>query len=337
MVLAIALSACGGVKMTLINAEQAKPNNVWVFFAVNKKNGDPVGGLKASDFEIYEDGGLVSPFESKQVIQNPEVAAVMYTLLLLDVSGSMTESGKINELVNAAELFTEQVSKTQKVGVYAFDGSKNIHPIVPFTAASGSVQGGLEGLREYRAKDPSTNLHGAIVQGLRTLKKGLAREKKPLKFGTLVVFSDGADRAARVSREEMLDEIKKEEYDFYELFAIGIGDKDELKGAKLKQIGRDGTRVSEDSEKIRELFEDVATTIENHTKRFYLLSYCTPARAGTHEVRVRVAPEGKKKRGKLRHEFDAEGFGPPPQCDPERLPRFKLDDVEPMSDNDSRG
>ena len=87
------LLACASLNVSRINSAQAKPNNVWVFFTV--QDGDePVAGLTADDFEIYEDEELVSKFESRQTIINPDVAAVMYTLLLLDVSGSITESGR---------------------------------------------------------------------------------------------------------------------------------------------------------------------------------------------------------------------------------------------------
>src|SRR5688572_28684403 len=179
------LSGCGAsLQMTHINSEQKKPNNVWVFFSVQQGK-EPVAGLAAEDFEIYEDGAKVSTFESQQVILNPEVAAVMYTLLLLDVSGSITESGQIEPLVDAVDLFVERVGKTQRVGVCAFDGDAKLHAIVPFTTAEQSVRGGLAGLRTYKARDPSTNLHGAVVAGLEVLDRGLARDDKPLKFGTL--------------------------------------------------------------------------------------------------------------------------------------------------------
>lgn len=326
----VCASCGGGLKMTRVNSEQKRPNNVWVFFTV--EDGDePVAGLQAQDFQIYEDDGLVSPYESKQVIQNPEVAAVMYTMLLLDVSGSMTESGKIDQLVDAAQLFTETVGQSQKVGVYAFDGSKKIHSVVPFTSRQGSVEGGLEGLRTWTPKDNSTNLHGAVVEGLRTLDKSLQREKKPLKFGTLVVFSDGADRAARVSRKEMLEEMDKEVYDNYELFAIGLGEESEMEQANLDEIGRDGTTVGEDPAEVSKAFETVAKRIEQHTKRFYLLSYCTPARKGKHKVRIEVEVE-EKGSGSLEYEFNADDFGPPPQCNPDRKPTFDLEDVEPPAE-----
>ncbi len=320
----------GGLKVTKINSDQKKPNNVWVFFTV--EDGDePVAGLTADDFKIYEDDGLVSPFESKQVIQNPEVAAVMYTILLLDVSGSMTESGEIESLVDAAKKFTEKVGESQKVAVYAFDGSEDIHSVVPFTNRKGSIDGGLDGLRNWRPKDNSTNLHGAVVKGLETLDKALQREPKPLKFGTMVVFSDGADRAARVSRQEMLEAMDKKEYENFEFYAIGLGDDAELEEAKLGEIGRDGTYTGREASRTSEAFSEVAEKIEAQGKRFYLLSYCSPARKGDHEVRIEVDVE-EKGSGSLEYTFNADGFGPPPQCDPERQPTFDLEDVTPVDE-----
>jgi hypothetical protein len=313
--------------VTRINSEQRKPNNVWVFFSVERGD-EPVAGLTAESFAIYEDDSLVSIYESQQVIQNPEVAAVMYTLLLLDVSGSITESGQIDPLVDAAELFTERVSQTQKVAVYAFDGAPKIHPIVPFAGAGGALDGGLTGLRKYKPKDPSTNLNGAVVQGLEQLKRDLRRDKRPLKFGTLVVFSDGADRASRVSRESLLEALDKPDYKDFKRFAIGIGDEAELEKARLEAIGRDGTERGDDRAKVKTAFDTIAATIERQARRFYLLSYCTPARRGKHTVRIEVHQDGIAGTGSLEYGFDAEGFGPPPTCSPDRKPMFRLDKVD---------
>jgi len=319
--LTVPLVACTSLTLTRLNSAQRKPNNVWVFFTVERGD-EPVAGLQAEDFQIYEDGDLVSVYESKQVIQNPEVAAVMYTMLLLDVSGSISESGSADQLVDAAELFTSRVGKTQKVGVYAFDGEKEIKSVVPFTEAQGAVEGGLEGLRTYKPKDPSTNLHGAVMEGLKELKKQLDKEKKPLKFGTLVVFTDGTDRAARFSREDMKQEMLKEQYTDYEMYAIGVGA--EIKKAGLGDIGRDGTELANESADVKAAFERVADRIERHTKRFYLLSYCTPARKGQHTVRIVANAKDPKGSGDLEWDFSADGFGPPPDCDPNTPPAFPL-------------
>ncbi len=325
---AAALSACGpSLKLTKINSAQRKPNNVWVFFTV-ERGGEPIGGLAADDFRIYEDGALVSKYESQQVIQNPEVAAVMYTLLLLDVSGSITQSGRIDALVDAAERFIARVGTAQKVGVYAFDGASRLHTVLPFTGAEGALEGALERLRKYRAADPSTNLHGAVVQALAQLRQDLNRDERPLKFGTLVVFSDGADRAGRIDRASMLDALDDPAYAQFERFAIGIGDSAELRRARLEDIGRDGTEEGGDGGTIKQAFDRIAARIAAHSRRFYLLSYCTPARRGSHTVRVEARHANASGSGSLQYTFSADGFGPPPPCDPRRKPSFRLDDVQ---------
>jgi hypothetical protein len=334
--LALAGLGCGGgLNVTRINSAQKKPNNVWVFFTVDAGEDEPVGGLTAEDFEIYEDGELVSKFESKQKIQNPEVAAVMYTMLLVDMSGSITEAGQADALVDAAKQFSERVGKQQKVGVYAFDGEAKIHSVVPFTEAQGSVEGGLEGLRKYKPKDPSTNLHGAVVEGLKELKEELDKDKRPLKFGTLVVFSDGTDRANRVTRDQMKEEMGKDDYEHYEMFAIGVGA--EIEKARLDEVGRDGTELVSDQSKVNEAFDKIAARIEAHMKRFYLLSYCTPSRAGEHEVEIVANRRDPEAKGSLTYKFVADGFGPPPECNPDTPPSFDLKATAPVEEGSKGG
>lgn len=372
--LTCAVGCGGGLTVTRVNSAEDKPNNVWVFFTV-KDGEEPVGGLSAEDFEIYEDDKLVSTFESQQKILNPEVAAVSYTLLLLDMSGSVTESGGAEPLVDAALKFSERVSKSQKVAVYAFDGAEKIHPIVRFSTAEGQVKSGIESLRSYKADDPSTNLHGAVVKGLETLKEGLDKDKKPLKFGTLVVFTDGTDRASRVSDQEMREAMKQEEYAHYEMYAVGVGA--EIEKASLDTIGEDGSELVEDEAKLGEAFDRIAARIEAHMRRFYLLSYCTPSRKGEHRVRIvatadvdskgkagtsaeaewgtgddfdpeeheaerkekaekRKSGDIKTRSGEVEYTFNADGMGPPPQCDPERKPQFKLEASFEDEDADAR-
>jgi hypothetical protein len=224
------------------------------------------------------------------------------------------------------------VGKSQRVAVYAFDGSPKIQPVVPFTEARGSIEGGLDGLRNYKPRDPSTNLNGAVVEGLRTLKRELDRDHRPLKFGTLVVFTDGTDRAARVTRAELEDEMGKPEYATYELLAIGVGA--ELDSGQLSAVGRDGTELAENLGKVEAAFDKMALRIEGHRKRFYLLSYCTPSRNGDHRVEIRARTNDGT--GSLEYGFSANGFGPPPDCDPQRRPTFSLQaEAEQQAASDS--
>ena len=62
--------ACGcggsGLKLRLIDASHQRPSNVAVYFTVDTFTGEPVGGLTAESFRIYEDGELVSATEDRR-------------------------------------------------------------------------------------------------------------------------------------------------------------------------------------------------------------------------------------------------------------------------------
>ena len=323
-VLAAALVAgagCARLELTSIKATQQRPSNVAVYFKVQTGSGEPVGGLTADSFRIYEDGQLVSQYESKQTILNPEVAAVHYTLLLVDMSGSVSESGNGELIAQAVGTFTDRVEKQQRVAIYAFDGGPNLYPIVPFTDQPGSAKAGVQQLSAFKPRDPSTNLNGAVVKALDELDAALGRATQPLKFGTLVVFTDGTDRANRVPADAMVQHIREKPFD---VFAIGLGA--EIKEPQLKEIGKNGTAMAADKSAVVKAFDDIGAQVEARTRSYYLLSYCSPSRAGKHEVRIEASASDSQGRsekiGSLEADFDATGFAP--GCDPNAPPSFDV-------------
>jgi hypothetical protein len=315
------LTGCAGLQLTPIKASQQRPSNVAVYFRVQDSGGEPLGGLTADRFRIYEDDQLVSQYESKQTILNPEVAAVHYTLLLVDMSGSVSESGTGATLVDAVGAFTDRVEKQQKVGIYAFDGSPDLYPIVPFTDQPGSAKAGVQQLSTFKPKDPSTNLNGAVVRALDQLDDALGKATQPLKFGTLVVFTDGTDRANRVPASDMNQHIKEKPFD---VFAIGLGA--EIQPDQLANIGKSGTAMAADKTAISKAFDEIGAKVEARTKSYYLLSYCSPSRAGQHQMRIEAFvknnPNDAEQVGSLKSDFDATGFAP--GCDPSTPPNFDV-------------
>lgn len=313
-----AITASGCLRLTLVDASVRKPSNVAVYFSVTDLQKRPVPSMEATQFKIYEDGKIVSAFESKQTILNPEVAVVQYTLLLMDMSGSVTASGRTGELTEAASLFAEKVGKTQQVAVYAFDGAKELHPIAGFSVGGGNLRGSIAALSSYKPRDPSTNLNGAVVEGLKLLQNQMEHANQPIRFGTLVVFTDGSDHAHRVEKQkvmEALDQIG----DTMNVFVIGVGA--EIDAGELNAIGRTKTILSKDPSVVRKAFADLGQIVEDYAKCFYLLSYCSPARAGEHDVTIEAHPPGKGK-GSLSYHFNAAGFTP--NCDPNTPPSFDV-------------
>lgn len=312
---ALLLPACAGLKLDLRNSSVQKPSNVALYFSVETREGLPVPGLTAESFRIYEDDRLISPFESKQTILNPEVSVVSYIVLLLDMSGSITESGSLPALIDAAGSFAERITRKHHVAVYGFDGGAELIPVVDFSTSHAAVQGGLKRLSHKRAKDPSTNLNGAVVESVNVLEKQMSRSKQPLRFGTLVIFTDGTDRAHRVTEDAMFDALDEASVN---VFVIGVGG--EISVEQLAKLGRTGFVQAAEMTAISTAFDDVAALIEAAGKKFYLLSYCSPARAGTHTLTVEVESAGH--RGSLETPFNADGFGP--KCDPGKKPVFAV-------------
>ncbi|MBX3275894.1 MAG: VWA domain-containing protein [Sandaracinaceae bacterium] len=311
--LALLLAGCGGLRLAVVDSAYRPPSNVAVYFTVDTASGEPVAGLTADAFRIYEDGRPVSVSESRQTIVNPELAAEHYTLLLVDMSGSVTESEQVPMIEQAANELTSALESHQRVGVYAFDGSAEIHRVTPFTGSSGAASAGVGRISGFRARDPSTNLHGAVVAAIRELDQAMARSTVPLRFGTIVVFTDGTDQAARVDARDMRTAIDESTHD---LFAIGVGD--EIDEGTLSRIGREGYIMVDDLTAIRAAFQEISQRIVRMTQRYYLLSYCSPARAGTHRVTVEAVTEAGS--GSASYEFDATGFGP--NCNPDQPPPF---------------
>jgi von Willebrand factor type A domain len=320
--IAIAVVAAGGCRgrqpgltLTMVDSSVRRPSNVAVYFAVDTSEGEPVPGLTAESFRIYEDGNLVSEHESKQTILNPEIAAAHYTVLLIDMSGSVTESGDLPTISAGAGAFADQVGQYQEIAVYAFDGRKEIVQLSGFSKNKEAIHGGIERLDGFQSKDPSTNLNGAVDQALVVLDRQLRRANVPLRFGTLVVFTDGTDHAGRVKAEDLYDAIDKSPHD---IFVIGVGA--EVNEEELGSIGRDGVVLSKNRAEIASSFEQAAARVAAATRRYYLLGYCSPARAGVHEVTIEAAVE--KRVGSLSYEFNADGFRAP--CDPNQPPSFSI-------------
>lgn len=307
------LGGCAGLNLQMVDRSVQRPSNIAVYFTVDTTRGEPVADLTPADFRIYEDGHPVSVFESKQTILQPEVAAAHYTLLLVDMSGSVAGSPDMEKVVSGASAFANQVGRYQKLGVFAFDGSAQIAQLVPFGAAS--PENIARALLSHRPRDPSTNLNGAVVQAVKVLEHQMTQATVPLRFGTLVIFTDGTDHAARVSRDALLAAVNEAAV---EVYAIAVGA--EVNDREIRAIGRNGTFMSKNPADIQRGFTEIGARIEAMSKRYYLLSYCSPARAGAHNVEIEAVKNGRS--GRLGYDFKADGFGP--NCDPNQKPAFSV-------------
>jgi hypothetical protein len=323
VMLALASAGCGilgGVRVETVDASAQKPSNVALYVEVTDQ-GEPVTNLELKNFKIYENEELLSPRQTGKKLLPTQAFTDQRILVLVDVSGSPAPDQR--ELyAKAAEAFVRKLVADAPVIVKAFDGGPNLIPVAEF--ARGAEKHAVPALASVKGSDSSRNLNGAIVTGLKELDE--RGGGKPVKLGTLVVFSRGPDLAGRVSSDVVSDALHETKND-----VVGI-----VIGPDSHQLDflPGGVVHAEDGDSLPIAFEEAGMRVSAAHRKYYLVAYCSPARAGQRRVRVEVSytdTEGNEKSGDTSYELDATGFGS--GCNPETPPRFE----HPKPRADTRG
>lgn len=323
------VGSCLDLKLAEGGFTSGSPAKVSLFFTVDTCGGLPVSGLTSDKFEILEDGKVVSPYESQQAIQPRGQKFRIYSLVLIDLSGSLLRSGEFPKLRDASVALVQKLTgdgSGNQVAVYGFDGRANIFPVSNFTSDTQTLVNAIDSLSVeecrvaadcaaysdrrscagWRCVDDSTNLNGAVVQGLERVDQALDSDPTiSFRKGALVVFTDGTDQAGRVTVKDTRARVEASKH---RVFSVGLGG--EVDESVLKAYGKDGFQPASRPEELASAFDQVASRIASEANRFYFLEYCSPKRGGTHKLQVVATAEvqGKTLRGKLEQNFDAAGF-----------------------------
>jgi hypothetical protein len=310
--LAPALGCGGSLKVTKLAASATRPANIAVYLSVMDKSGEPVGGLAPANFRVYEDGKLISETKGKRALLDPGVVGVHFALLLVDLSGPLVDSEYLPDLASSVGSFVDKVGAAQEVAVSAFDGSEEVAPFMGFGATSDTSKL-VEGVRKFRPRNRTTNLNGAVFQGLGALKEEMDKSTAAQKSGSLVVFTDRGDLSHSVNAQVLEQALKDSPVDVY---VIGVGEK--VSKVELGAIGHSGIFISNDPKALKKGFDQVITKLSSASDGRYVFSYCSPKRKGDHELKLEVAVPGDS--GSLSHHFNASGFKS--GCSPKKKPTF---------------
>jgi VWFA-related protein len=229
------------------------------------KDGAPLGGLSASDFELRDNG---RPQQLQLVL---EEKAPVDAALVLDMSGSV-RGAKLDALKDAARAFLEGLREGEQAALVAF--REEVLLLEPFTTDRARIRQGLD-----RAQPRgSTALRDAVYSALRL------REPSPRRTA-VVVFSDGIDNLSWLAPSDVVAAASRSEAIVY---AVAKRARDEPKHPFLPELVRaTGGRLFEATSDryLRERFLDVLADIRAR----YVLSF-TPeaAAAGYHTLEVKL-------------------------------------------------
>ncbi len=315
--------ACGGkepvepgrsIILDLLESSSEPPAKIRLFFKADFDNGDPIPGLEADNFTISENGSVISTSESLAQIQRDPGQFMFTSVLLLDLSGSVLNAEALPTLKASSIGFIESViplpdeayAGSYEMAIYWFDGEENIHLLKPFSTSREELVQSIESIDENISNDNSTNLNGAVIQGIEIVSERLEQIKIDPNISTassLVIFTDGTDQANWASDGEATDAVNSSGSDLT-IFTIGLGT--EIDERILSTFGKSGYEFADSDLDLNETFQNVANQVRDEANSFYVLEYCSPKRSGTHTITVRLDYMGSS--GQFNSDFSAEGF-----------------------------
>jgi len=304
-------SLFGGVHVDNVATGSQRPANVAMYVAVSDGD-EPVTDLEPKNFQVYENEELLNADQVGRTLVPREAVTEERVLLLLDLSGNPDADTRA-VYARSIEAFVRKLANSVSVSVRAFDGGNTLKPAGEFVRGTERPSAGS--VQKLSSADSSRNLNGAVKLALAELDRSLKFGNKPVRLGTLVVFARGADLAGRVSESELDGALAATKHD---VIGVGIGE-----DTSYLDFARGGVIQAQAADTLPIAFEEAGSRAAKLHGKYYLVTYCSPARNGRRSVRLAVEytnEKGDAKSGSSSYEFDAKGFGP--GCKASSLPRF---------------
>ncbi len=293
------------------------PGKVSILFKVSDKDGNPVSGLTANQFTIYEQGrndacfNTISTSESQARISPNSQIFSNNAFLVLDLSNSVLSSS-LDELKTATTSFVNNVMPTTtqesfKMAIYWFDGENKLHLLNPLTASKEDLIMAIDGITNDISNDPSTDLYGAVIKATDIAQGVLVASTAGGKIGaaSVIIFTDGTDQASRFTKAEAQKKVDAADANI-SFFTIGLGA--EIDTEVLTDLGKTSSVFAGNKEELEATFNDISTKISERANSFYLFEYCSPKRDGSGENNLAIQVKTGSRQGAVQTKFNAKGF-----------------------------
>ncbi len=293
------------------------PGKVSILFKVSDLQGNPVAGLQADQFTIYEQGrndacfNTISASESFARISSNSQVFTSNTILVLDLSNSVL-SNSLDELKSASVSFINNVMPLEtdesfRMAIYWFDGEDRLHLLNPITSDRSELTRAVNTIDTDISDDPSTDLYGAVIKSTDIVTELLNASTEDDKIGaaSVVIFTDGTDQASRFSESEAQQKVDEAAANI-SFFTIGLGS--EIDERVLTNLGKTFSVFAGDKNDLENTFNDISLRITDSANSFYLFEYCSPKRDGSGENNLAIQVINANGQGAVQTSFDATGF-----------------------------
>ncbi|MBR9855870.1 MAG: VWA domain-containing protein [Algicola sp.] len=291
------------------------PGKVSILFKVTDLLGNPISGLTADQFSIYEQGrnddcfNSISSSESFARISPNSQVFNNNTILVLDLSNSVLQSS-LDELKAASTSFINNVMPTPtpesfKMAIYWFDGEDELHLLNPLSSSASELTASVDGITADISNDPSTDLYGAVIKSTDIAEDLLDSDPDVIGAASVVLFTDGTDQASRYSESDALRAVSEADKNI-SFFTIGLGA--EIDTEVLTEIGKTASVFASNSQELENTFNDISQRVAEQANSFYLFEYCTPKRDGSGQNNLVIQLTHNGLQGAVQTKFSANGF-----------------------------
>ncbi len=249
----------GGAHIRITQVDNSRFPQVTVYVSVTDAAGEPLA-VDPNQIQVFENGHLVQP---GQINGSGEIGPLT-TLLVMDVSGSMYDAGKLTAAKAAAQAYVEQMRPGDQAGLLTFN--TNVIYIQAITSDRAAL---IQAINSLDAKG-DTAMFDALVQAAQKLQDVPGRK-------AIIVLTDGLDNLSKHTADEVIQAIGM---GGLSISTIGLGDPSKLginsglDEAVLQSLAARAGGVygyANDPEALRGLYEQYSRALQSE----YSITYTT--------------------------------------------------------------
>jgi len=234
---------------------------VTVYVSVTNAAGEPVG-VNPDQIQLLENGVPVQP---QQALGSGETGPLT-TILVMDISGSMNNGGKLEAAKTAARAYVAQMRPDDRAGLITFN--TQVTYAQPITSDHATLDLAIDNLE---ASD-DTAMYDALAKAADVLQAESGRK-------AIIVLTDGLDNRSQVTAEDVISAVGP---GGLSISTIGLGDPAELgtnfgvDEAALNSLAERAGGVfgyAQDAASLQSLYETYGRVLQSE----YTITYTSPS------------------------------------------------------------
>jgi len=250
-----------GMQIRITQVDDSNFPQVTVYISITGADGEPVG-TEASLIQLFEDGSLIHP---DKVLGAGETRPLT-TLLIMDVSGSMANGGKLETAKVAASAYVAKMKPADKIGLITFNTQVTIAQSI--TGNQHKLDKAIESLK---AKG-DTAMYDALLKAVDVLQGKTGRK-------AIIVLTDGLDNRSTAKEKDVIGAVGP---GGLSISTIGLGDpaaggtNDGLDEAGLSALAEQAGGLysfAADISSLQSIYESYGRALHSE----YVITYSSPS------------------------------------------------------------